>query len=575
MSGANAYIELASISEEELMTRRLISLAILVLSFAAFLPAQETVSIRVHAEESLGPFPTSWAYFGYDEPNYTDRASGKQLLSKLRSLAPVPVYIRMHNLLTSGDGKPALKWGSTNVYTEDASGRPVYDWKVVDSIFDALKETKTVPLVEIGFMPEALSVKPQPYRHTWPEGTLWTGWAHPPRDYDKWSELIHEWVRRAVERYGRAEVETWYWELWNEPDIGYWQGTPEEYHKLYDYTAAAAKRALPTARFGGPHTTGASSDRAAEFLRNFLEHCVRGKNYATGKTGSPLDYIAFHAKGRPTMVEGRVQMGLARQLADIDRGFAIIASFPELKHLPVVLGESDPEGCAACSARTHPQNAYRNGPLYAAYTAATYERTLELASRHGINLAGAVTWAFLFEDQPYFAGFRTLSTNGIDKPVLNFFRLIGLMGGNRVAVESSGAVKVDEVLASGVRGRPEINALASRREREVSLLVWNYHDDDVSAPAAPLEISFEGLPQDVRRALVRHYRVDSRTSNAYAVWQEMGSPQQPTPAQYARLEAAGHVQLLTSPEWVETESGRVRLRFELPRQGLSLVQLSW
>lgn len=557
------------------MIRRFASLVAALLFLVSSADAREVVTIRVNAEKSLGPFPTSWAWFGYDEPNYTDRASGKELLSKLRALSPVPVYIRMHNLLTSGDGMPALKWGSTNVYTEDASGRPTYDWKILDSIFDALKETKTVPLVEIGFMPEALSANPQPYRHNWPQGTLWTGWAYPPKDYDKWSELIYEWVRRAVDRYGKEQVESWYWELWNEPDIGYWQGTPEEYHKLYDYTAAAVKRALPTARFGGPHTTGASSDRAAEFLRNFLEHCVRGKNYATGKTGSPIDFIAFHAKGRPTLVEGRVQMGLAKQLADIDRGFAIVASFPELKHLPVVLGESDPEGCAACSAQTHPQNAYRNGPLYAAYTAAAYQRTLELASRHAVNLAGSVTWAFLFEDQPFFAGFRTLSTNGIDKPVLNFFRLMGLMGGDRVAVESSGALKLDEVIASGVRSRPEINALASRRESEVSLLVWNYHDDDVSASAAPLDISFEGLPLGVRRALVRHYRVDARMSNAYAVWKVMGSPQQPSAEQYARLVAAGQLQLLSSPEWVEAEGGRARLRFELPRQGLSLVQLSW
>ena len=108
------------------------------------------------------------------------------------------------------------------------------------------------PLVQIGFMPEALSVKPQPYRHFWKPGEhyndIYTGWAHPPKDYAKWGELVFQWARHSIEKYGRAEVESWWWEVWNEPDIGYWQGTPEEFMKLYDYAADGLKRALPTAR---------------------------------------------------------------------------------------------------------------------------------------------------------------------------------------------------------------------------------------------------------------------------------------------------------------------------------------
>lgn len=283
-------------------------------------------------------------------------------------MSPVPVYIRAHNLLTSGDGTAGLKWGSTNAYTEDASGRAVYDWTIMDRIFDAYMEAGVKPLVEMGFMPEALSAQPEPYRHDWPDGNLWTGWAHPPKDYRKWAELIYRWVSHAVERYGKEEVASWYWEAWNEPDIGYWQGTPVEYHKLYDYAADAVKRALPEARVGGPHTTGPGNPRADEYLRGFLEHCARGVNYATGRKGAPLDFIAFHAKGRPREVEGHLRMGISRQLRSIDRGFQIATSFPEFRDLPIILGESDPEGCAACSARLYPQNAYRNGELYATYT---------------------------------------------------------------------------------------------------------------------------------------------------------------------------------------------------------------
>ncbi len=221
------------------------------------------------------------------------------------------------------------------------------------------------PLMQIGFMPEALSVKPQPYKHDWQPGVpynrIYTGWAHPPKDYDKWRELVYQWVKHSVEKYGRAEVESWWWEVWNEPDIGYWQGTPEEYMKLYDYAADGLKRALPTARIGGPHVTGPLGERTQKFLRDFIEHCLRGTNYATGKVGSPLDYIGFHAKGAPRVMKEAdppyVRMGVSNQLRAIANGFAIVASYPELKNTPIVIGESDPEGCAACPVKTDPHNA--------------------------------------------------------------------------------------------------------------------------------------------------------------------------------------------------------------------------
>jgi xylan 1,4-beta-xylosidase len=537
----------------------------------------ERVSIRVDAKQTKGLMRPIWAFFGYDEPNYTYMPDGKKLLSEIAALSPVPVYVRTHNLLTTGDGTAALKWGSTNAYTEDAAGVPRYDWTIVDRIFDTLVERKMKPLVEIGFMPEALSVKPQPYRHEWTTekayASIFTGWAHPPRDYPKWAELIYVWVRHAVEKYGKEEVESWYWELWNEPDIGYWQSTPEEYIKLYDFTAHAVKRALPTARIGGPHVTGPISARTQQFLRSFLEHCLRGKNHVTGKTGSPLDYIGFHAKGAPRVVDNHVRMGINNQLKAISNGFAIVASFPELRNTPIILGESDPEGCAACSSRVYPQNGYRNGTMYSSYTAAQLARTYELADLHGVNLLGAVTWAFEFEGQPYFDGFRDLATNGVDKPVLNTFRMLGQMGGQRLTVESAGTVPLEVMRETGVRDKPDISGMASRQERGVSIMVWNYHDDDLPAPPAGVELSVEGLVAG--RVLLHHYRIDAEHSNSYELWKKMGSPQTPSPEQYAQLEKAGHLQLLNSPEWLPASTGSVTLRFDLPRQAVSLLKLTW
>lgn len=185
-------------------------LAVLISLFCNALPvsAQKTVEINVSAQTRLGAWKPVWRYFGYDEPNYTYMKYGRQLLSELSALSAQPVYVRTHNLLTSGNGEPALKWGSTNAYAEDASGRPVYDWTIVDRIFDTYREAGIIPFVEIGFMPQAVSVHPEPYQHTWPKGPLGTGWSYPPKDYGKWSELVYQWVRHCVVRYGAKAVES-------------------------------------------------------------------------------------------------------------------------------------------------------------------------------------------------------------------------------------------------------------------------------------------------------------------------------------------------------------------------------
>lgn len=549
------------------------TILLLALSTSAF--GQQPVTVRVDASQKIGTLKPVWNYFGYDEPNYTYAKNGTKLIGELAALSKTPVHIRAHNLLTTGDGTAALKWGSTNAYTEDASGKPVYSWTIADRILQTYLDAGATPFVEIGFMPKALSTHPDPYRHTFPKGTVFTGWSYPPKDYGKWGELVYQWVKHTVDKYGKAQVESWNWEVWNEPNIGYWHGTPEEYDKLYDYSADAVKRALPTARIGGPGTTGPGNQKAAAFLRQFLEHCSSGKNYATGTTGAPLDFISYHAKGRPQVVEEHVRMGISQHMKDVSEGFKIVRSFPKFRDLPIVLSESDPEGCAACSARTFPPNAYRNGTLYPAYVAAAMNTILDLAGRDHANLEGILTWAFEFEDQPYFDGFRTLATNGVDKPVLNVFRMAGLMRGDRVKASSDGSVDMDTIVASGVRQKPDVGALASTSDHRLSVLVWNYQDDDVSGPPADIRLLASGIPLETKRVLVRHYRIDQTHSNAYTVWKQMGSPQKPTDEQYRTLEDAGQLQLLASPHWVTVHDGVPELNFSLPLQGISLVELSW
>ena len=533
--------------------------------------AQNKTSIEVNFNQPIAPMKPVWAWFGYDEPNYTYMKDGQKLLTEISKLSPVPVYVRAHNLLTSGDGTPALKWGSTNAYTEDANGNPVYNWKIVDQIFDTYVKRGMKPLAQIGFMPEALSTNPIPYQHQWKPGAKYsvieTGWAYPPKDYQKWSNLVYEWVKHSVARYGKAEVESWYWEVWNEPDGAYWKGTQAEFFKLYDYAADGLKRALPTARIGGANVTGGAS----KYLDAFIKHCLSDTNYVTGKIGSPLDAVLFHAKGSPRVVNGTVVMDIRAQLRNMESNYRVIAKYPQLKNIPVIIGESDPEGCAACGMATNPENAYRNGTMYSSYTAASFARLYALTDLYKINLLGAVTWSFEFENQPWFAGFRDLATNGVDKPVLNVFRMFGMMNGNRVETKSNRMYALRSVLDSSIRKpQTDIGALAAKAEKSASVLVWNYHDEDKTGTRDSIRVLLNNLP--LKTVTLTEYRIDGDNSNAYEVWKKMGSPQNPDSKQIALLEKAGQLKMVGKPV---KQSNLKEIGILLPRQGVSFLKLDW
>jgi xylan 1,4-beta-xylosidase len=192
-----------------------------------------------------------------------------------------------------------------------------------------------------------------------------------------------------------------------------------------------------------------------------------------------------------------------------------------------------------------------------------------------VNLEGALTWAFEFEDQPYFAGFRALATNGIALPVLNVFRMFSRMPDERVAVTSSAKVPLDAIVADGVRETPDVSALASRDTRQIAILVWHYHDDDVTGPAADVHLECSGLPAALDGATVTHYRVDETHSNAYAAWLRMGAPVAPDSEQYAQLQAAGSLAVIEKPKPARLSGDTIALEFTLPRQAVSLVVLDW
>lgn len=562
--------------ELKTMQTRLVPTILLPLAFIFTVISQTAecavspVTVRVDSKAEGKLLRHVWQYFGYDECNYTTTDGGRELMKTLAQINAEPVYLRQHYLLCNGDGKPSLKWGSTNCYTEDADGNPLYDWRLMDGIMDAVIEAKCRPLVEISFMPQALSILPKPYKHENMFAKKGFGPYYPPKDYEKWAAFIREWARHSKERYPGVEKE-WLWELWNEPNISYWQGTFEEYCKLFDFTEGAIHDVMPNATVGGPHTAGTRGP----FLKRFLEHCLRGENYATGKKGTRLDYIGFHSKGNTRVVDGHPQMDLGRNLATTQFDFAGVASFPEYRETPIIIGECDPEGAAALSARVHPPNGYRNGSSYAAYEVAIMKHTIDLAEREGVNLRGILTWAFMFDGKDYFEGFRTLSTNGIQKPVLNGFKLLAMLQGNRIPLRSDGALGLDRILEDGVRRRPDIDGLATTMDNSTQVLLWNYHDDMVEAPPAPIKLVIEAPKGEFSRARITHWRIDDDHSNAHTRWLQLGSPQKPTAAQVAEMREAMKLSLLGPVHYRDVENGELTLDFDLPRYGVSLVEVLW
>jgi xylan 1,4-beta-xylosidase len=528
------------------------------------------VDVSVDATQVTGNLPAIWRFFGADEPNYATTSEGERLLMELGALRRGQIYFRAHNMMTTGDGKPDFKWGSTNLYRE-VDGKPVYDFTLADQIIDTYLARGIHPYLELGFMPEAMTSAPNgvPYRRPWKPGVdykgLTAGWSYPPQDYRKWAELIYRWTAHNVERYGRSEVESWYFEVWNEANLDfYWQGNAEEFYRLHDYAVDAVRRALPQARVGGPDIAGSGG----AVMDGFLHHITAETNYATGRVGTPTDFLSFHAKGRPTIVDGHVRMGISEQLKTVDDAFAKITASPALAHQPIVIGENDPEGCAACPG---PQNEYRNGTLYSSYTAAVYPRLWDLARRRHVNLEGALTWAFTFVGQPWFAGYRQLATNGVDLPVINVFRLMSRLGPERLEAMSSAEVPLDEVLEEGVHGAPEVGVLATRElDGRLKILLWHYRDDDVPGPAAVVRLIVERVASNLTRALV--WRVDRQHGDSYSAWVVMGKPTHPTTQQVAQLVRAARIH--GEPLQMERRhDDSAALELRLPLQGVALIEI--
>jgi xylan 1,4-beta-xylosidase len=536
--------------------------------------------IRVDASAWVGELAHNWNYIGYDEINYTYVPEGQELLAKFMELQEKSYYVRPHHLLCTGNCHGFYKWGSTNAYLEDDQGNPLYDWTIVDRVFDTLLEYRCKPFVEIGFMPQDLA-DPERYdmaKDNWTAQQYRTvGWACPPKDYHKWYDLVFNLVCHCLERYGADEIATWYWELWNEPDIFYWQGSIDEFNKLYDYTAAAVKAACPAARVGGPATTNpAPGRRSAEFLDAFLDHCANGANYYSGQQGAALDFVTFHVKGGGYRADPKHRKqnppSVKQILSNTRTGYEIISKYPAFKDLECILSEIDPDGWAAGGAWDNINLNFRNTEYYPSFVAAAFDKVSKFAKRENWDLK-LLTWAFMFVGERCFEGTRAFSTQGIDKAILNLFRMYARMGTQEILFESSAAKDpLSYTDLNGYGEEPDISGFATLSgSKGLEVLIYNHHDDwDLSSEHA-IELEIASLPFDSSDLVLKHYRIDQAHSNAYAEWVRLGRPMYPAAGQCQAIKSREGLELLEPPRKVRLYDGKLKLSFSLPVHGISLL----
>ncbi|MDQ6602160.1 MAG: glycoside hydrolase, partial [Chloroflexota bacterium] len=351
------------------------------------------------------------------------------------------------------------------------------------------------------------------------------------------------------ERYGVARVETWRFELWNEPDIrNYWHGTFEEYAALYDVTAAAVKRACPSARIGGPATT----DDGTPFLARFLDHLEA--------TGATPDYLSFHTKGtyytprriyNPFLAVPREGPSAAKMLDDIRRNLAAIAAHPHFADLPVYVDECDPAVGTIYGVHDNPNFVVTNTEHYASIVC-----HLAAALLNTPQVERMTHWAFYMEGKRWFEGNRTLVDNeNVEKPILNGLRLLErLAGGERLAATTDA---------------PGVGALAVRLPGMIRILLW--HHDDVWWEGGQLSVDLT-VADVADHGAARVWRLDHNHANTHTAWRECGAPDDPTPEQVGAIRAAG--ELRSEPLESSRGGGTIHMRLDLLRYGVALVEVA-
>ena len=489
-----------------------IALAFLISLPAAFAQTStKTITVDVNAPSH--PFPHFWEeMFGSGRAILSLRASYRQDMREVRQITDFK-YVRFHAILNDEVG----------VYKEDANGNPIYNFSYVDQIYDGLLENGVKPFVELSFMPYQLASAP----------ILQAFWykpnVAPPKDWKKWDDLITTLVEHLVSRYGIDEVSSWYFEVWNEPNLDFWGGTPRQttYWELYDHTARDIKQVSQRLRVGGPATAQAA------WVGDFIRHCAEDH--------IPVDFVSTHVYGN-------------------DRAQDVFGT-----------NENIPRSTMVCRAVTKvheeiERSSMPREPLIWSEFNASYKNEPDVtdSTYMGPWLANTIRqcdglvdmmsyWTFsdVFEEQgvvktPFYGGYGLVAEDNIPKPAFNAFAVLHKLGDQRIQIDSDSAL------------------LTRDKDGNYVLAVWNYASPDDTGHLEHVTLNFKNA--SLTTATV--WRVDRDHGDSQQAFQQMAEPSYPTREQIKELQTAGE---LAPPETTDVKDGQVIL--DIPPHGLVVMEL--
>ena len=469
--------------------------------------------LTVDAQAPSHPFPHFWeTMFGSGRAILSLREDYRKDLRHVKEITGFR-YIRFHDILDDDVG----------VYDQNAQGNPTYNFMYVDQIYDGLLAAGVKPFVELSFMPKKLSATPSLHAFWYKQNVA------PPADYSRWGALVEAFVRHLIERYGAPEVESWYFEVWNEPNIDFWTGDPKQatYFQLYDAAAGAIKKVDSKLRVGGPATAQAAWATA------FLKHCA--DNHI------PVDFVSTHVYGNDKAQD------VFGTNEDIPRNAMVCRAVKKVHdeiaasstpHTPLIWSEFN----ASYANEPDVTDAPYMGP-WLADTIRQCDGLVEMMSY----------WSFsdVFDEQgvpktPFYGGFGLIAADGIPKSAYAAFGLLHKTGDQRLAIDSDQAL------------------LTRRADGSLVLVVLNYAPPERAGQSKTFTIHFKNAQP--KRATVS--RVDSEHGDPRSAFRELGSPPSPTQEQIRKLQQAAQ---LPVAEVREIKNGTLSLT--LPTYGLAVIEL--
>ncbi len=527
---------------------------------------QAAVKFVVDGLQESGRLSPIWRSFGYDEINWTYTPRGKRIFRTIGRLSSQPYYIRCHHTLTSGNGLSTPTKGSGDVCHRGEGGQLQFNFELLDQVFETFLENNCRPIVELGFMPDVLSKGPTPKLTYDYSGTGL--WRYPPKDYDEWQEVVFETVRHCVEKYGREEVSTWYWEVWNEPDTpGFFKGTVKDYCRLYDYAVAGAVRAFENVKIGGPALA-----HNVKFLDKFLKHCCGGKNRASGERGTRLDFISLHAKGNgwPLFGQPFEMPSLRRIMSQLENYHQVIRNYPALCDVEILLDECDMAVATNYGVYDFPEFEMNNSEYYPVFVIRMAKSILDFTAERRLPAKLFTTWAYYFEGKRFFEGNRALFTNeNIKKPIFSAFTMFEKLGETRLKLE-----RIQTEVGLNSQAFPQTDGLASLcSDGSLAILLWNFDENVNRRDVDTIQLEIKNIPVDSERVLIERFQIDAQHSNSHAVWQELGAPQNPSTEQLRKIQEREVLEKVESTE-SRIEMGKVFYSLNLPLSATCLIRIS-